>query len=177
MKRVGEMSLTELGALICSHLLGRNIHVTLSGGSCVMIYSDGPYVSFDLDLINQYNESRRKIKAAMEEIGFKEERKYFTHPETDYFVEFPPGPLGVGDEPVKRIDEIPTETGVLRIISPTDCVKDRLAAWYHWDDRQSLDQAVWVAQKHKVDLGELARWSEAEGMVEKFKAFTQKQQA
>jgi len=57
----------------------------------------------------------------------------------------------------------------LRIISPTDCVKDRLAAYYHWGDRQSLEQAVLVAKNNEIDLHELERWSEAEGRLSAFR--------
>ena len=59
-------------------------------------------------------------------------------------------------------------TGVLRIISPTDCVKDRWAAYYYWGDRQSLEQAVMVAGDNVVDLKEVERWSEAEGNLAQF---------
>jgi len=64
----------------------------------------------------------------MQEIGFHERGRYFKHPESQFIIEFPVGPLAVGSEPVKQIDEIRFSTGVLRLISPTDCVKDRLAA-------------------------------------------------
>lgn len=64
-----------------------------------------------------------------------QEARYFIHP----------GPLAVGEEPVKKIDKIQFPTGILRVISPTDCVKDRLAAYYHWGDRQGLAQAIMVA--------------------------------
>jgi len=70
----------------------------------------------------------------MEEFGFREVGRHYAHPDTDFFVEFPPGPLSVRTEPVARIDELRLETGNLRIISPTDCVKDRLSAYYHWGE-------------------------------------------
>ena len=50
-------------------------------------------------------------------------------------------------------------------------VKDRLAAFYHWDDRQSLEQALMVTKAQKVDLLEINRWSEREGMSGKFEIF------
>lgn len=59
---------------------------------------------------------------------------------------------------------------ILRLLSPTDCVKDRLAAFYHWDDRQSLDQAILVCRDNNVDLKEIERWSLNEGMKNKFEA-------
>jgi hypothetical protein len=60
-------------------------------------------------------------------------------------------------------------TGSLRLVSPTDCVKDRLAHYFHWHDRQSLAQAILVAQKHTIDLREVAGWSKAEGMQDQFR--------
>ena len=71
-----------------------------------------------------------------------EENRYFRHPLSKFFFEFPPGPLTVGQEPVKVIDEVKLETGILKVISPTDSVKDRLAAYYHWGDQQGLEQAL-----------------------------------
>ncbi len=97
----------------------------------------------------------------MIEMGFFEEGRYYKHPETQYLVEFLPGPLSIGAEPVMQVDEIRLSTGILRIISPTDCVKDRLAAYYHWGDQQSLAQAIFVARDQKVDINEIRRWSEA----------------
>ena len=103
---IASMSLIELGSHICTALAKANIDVVLSGGSCVQIYSDGAYTSYDLDMINRYNDPFKKIKLVMESLGFQEEGKYFTHPDTHYFIEFPPGPLGVGDATVSSIHEI-----------------------------------------------------------------------
>lgn len=163
--------MTELASYVCSELEKSDINVVLSGGSCVEIYSRGDYTSYDLDLINRYNETFFKIKKAMLNLGFKEEGKYFIHEDTKYFIEFPSGPLGVGDEPVNKIDEIKTKYGILKLLTPTDCVKDRLAAYFHWDDEQSLTQAVWVASKNDIDLKNIEKWSIKEQSIEKFNNF------
>jgi hypothetical protein len=127
------------------------------------------YVSKDIDLVNVHFVERRRIKIAMEEIGFREEGRYFEHPDTKLLVEFPPGPLSVGDEPIRQVDEIRYKTGTLRVISPTDCIKDRLVAYYHWGDQQCLAQAILVAQNKEIDMDEIERWSKMEGMGQKFK--------
>ncbi len=44
-----------------------------------------------------------------------------------------------------------------------------LAAFYHWGDRQALAQAVMVTHTARVDLSEIAAWSQAEGMEDQFK--------
>jgi hypothetical protein len=122
----------------------------------------------DLDFVNMAFTKRDRIKAVMESLGFHEENRYFRHPDTDMLVEFPPGPLGVGEEPVKQIDEIETGAGMLRIISPTDCVKDRLTWYYHDKDTECLRQAVLVANSTAIDLSEIERWSKVEGKHREF---------
>jgi hypothetical protein len=168
-KPIGEMSIKELAAFVSEHLRRHGIDVVLSGGACVTIYSDGKYTSLDLDFIDNRAPSRKVLKKVLEEIGFQEENRYFKHPETLFFLEFPAGPLAVGREPVKEVIFLEVSTGRLKIISPTECVKDRLAAYYHWQDRQSLEQAIMVAQANEVDLHEIERWSRAEGKLTEFR--------
>lgn len=168
---IKSMNMTELAAYVCSELEKNNIDVVLSGGSCVEIYSRGDYTSYDLDLINRYNETFYKIKNVMLDLGFKEEGKYFIHDDTKYFIEFPSGPLGVGDEHVSKIDKIKTKYGILKLLTPTDCVKDRLAAYFHWDDEQSLTQAIWVALRNDIDLDNIEKWAKKEQSIEKFNKF------
>src|SRR5215211_6507833 len=168
MKPVSKMTQGEFGAFIQSQLREKGIEVILSGGAAVAIYSNNKYVSNDLDLINIYGINRRKIRDTMTAIGFYEEGRYFRHPDSQFFVEFPPGPLTIGEEPVKQIVEKKLSTGTLKIISATDSVKDRLAAYYHYDDQQSLLQAILVAQQNKIDVGEVRRWSLAGGKLKEF---------
>ena len=174
MKLIKNMSQAELAAYIQDSLRAKGIKVVLSGGSAVSFYSSNKYVSKDLDLIHDGFARRREIKSAMEEIGFQEKGRYFVNPETEFFVEFPRGPLSVGDEPVKEISEFDLPTGTLRVISPTDCVKDRLCAFYFWNDQQGLAQAILVAKSQDVDLKEIKRWSKAEGKEQEYEMFKDK---
>lgn len=171
MKPVVDMSMEELAAYVCSQLEAAGIETVLSGGSCVQIYSEGKYTSDDIDLIDRFNGGHTRIKQVMFDMGFKEHNRYFVHEDTEYFIEFPRGPLGVGDAPVHDIATLEEETGILKLLTPTDCIKDRLAAYYHWDDPQSLEQAVWVAQQNPFDMDAVKTWSVQEGMMEKFTVF------
>lgn len=162
------MSRLELAGFVSAECRKNGINVVLSGGSCVSIYSEEKYVSMDLDFVNVAFTKRNLIRNVMESLGFHEENRYFRHPDTDLLVEFPPGPLGVGEEPIKKIDELQTGTGVLRIISPTDCVKDRLVWYYHERDTECLRQAILVASHRAIDLKEIERWSKAEGSSREF---------
>jgi hypothetical protein len=70
--------------------------------------------------------------------------------------------LAVGSEPVQEIYRFPLETGTLKIISPTDAVKDRLLGYFYWRDRQSLQQTFLIARDQEVDFDELDRWAQVE---------------
>ena len=174
MKKIKNMSQVELAAYIQDALQAEGIDVVLSGGSAVSFYSSDKYVSKDLDLINVRFAKRSKIKSVMEELGFNEQGRYFINSKNKFFVEFPDGPLSVGEEPVKQIKEFELTTGTLRVLSPTDCVKDRLCAFYFWNDLQGLAQAILVTKNQKVDLREVKRWSKAEGKEAQFEVFVNK---
>lgn len=174
MKSIQDMDQIELAAFIQSYLNQAGIEVVLSGGSAVSFYSSNQYVSKDLDLINVKFTRHNRMKSVMEEIGFHEQGRYFVHPDAKYFVEFPDGPLSVGEEPVKEVSNIHLSTGILRVISATDCVKDRLCAFYFWSDQQGLAQAILVSKAQKVDLKEIQRWSKAEGKEQEFNLFREK---
>ena len=169
MKSIADMTRAELTAYIQSHLRNNDIEVVLSGGSAVSIYSGEKYVSLDLDLVTITYSRRSKIRQVMLEIGFHQIGRHFEHPETRFLVEFPSGPLSVGRQPVSSILIQEYETGTLKIISPEDCVKDRLAAYYHWGDRQALAQALIVTKEQSVALSTIALWSQAEGKIDEYK--------
>jgi len=173
-KSVSEMNRLQLAAFVAAEFQRREINIVLSGGACVSIYSAEEYVSMDLDFVNVRFVKRAVIREAMLALGFSEENRYFRHPEAELLVEFPEGPLSIGEEPVKQIHEIATDTGVVRIISPTDCVKDRLAWYYHDNDTECLEQAILVAARNDVDLEEIERWSRGERKSDAFKIFNEK---
>jgi hypothetical protein len=170
-KSISRMTQAELAAYVQSHLRTKGINVVLSGGAAVAIYTANKYVSADIDLVDINYVARKRLTEAMLGIGFGEKNRYFIHPGTNHIVEFPPGPLSVGEEPVKRINEMKFSTGILRIISATDCVKDRLAAYYFWNDRQSLAQAILVAENSRVSISEIKRWSRTTGNLKEFEIF------
>jgi hypothetical protein len=164
------MSAEELAGLVCHTLQSAGIVVTLTGGACVAIWSRGQYVSDDLDFIEDGPVPRSRVRDALQPLGFRPRGRHFVHPDTPFFVEFPTGPLMVGDEPVQAVTERKTSAGKLRLLSPTDCVKDRLAAYFHWNDRQAL----LVAKAQKISLSDLRRWAQSERSEEKFAVFRQR---
>lgn len=168
--KLGDLTQVEFTAWVQTALRKVGIDTVLSGGSCVSVWSDNAYISEDIDLIVDGIAWRTKIRAAMLELGFTEKNRYFVHPESRWFVEFPNGPLTVGEERPKKIVVRKLRSGSLTLLSATDCIKDRLTWWFHGQDRQCLEQAVAVAQANTVDLRELKRWAAGERMAESFRA-------
>ena len=164
------MNRAELAAYIQEQLRESNIDVVLSGGSCVSIYSNNQYVSMDLDLVNNniFPLKKKLVNASMNKIGFIKYDRHYIHPDTEIIVEFPLGPLAVGEEQISNINTIELSTGNLSIISPTDCVKDRLTWFYHDNDLQGLHQALLVAKSNQIDIAEVERWSKSEDKEEEF---------
>ena len=72
------------------------------------------------------------------------------------FLERPP--LGIGEDNNIVADEVEVDGEIIKIYSPTDCVKDRLASYIHFKAPECLDQAVLVAQIHPVKLDEIKAW-------------------
>ncbi|OGC23220.1 hypothetical protein A2291_08250 [candidate division WOR-1 bacterium RIFOXYB2_FULL_42_35] len=172
-KPLVNLSIKELAAIVGSKLKEHGIDAVLTGGAAVTIYSDNRYQSLDLDFVaNAVEYQPKEINTAMAELDFELQTEgFFEHVDCPYVVEFIQPPLAVGQEPVKKIVTLKTKRGNFRILSTTDCVKDRLAAYYHWNDLQSLDQALMVARRHKVDLKEIKRWSKVEGHLKKCQKF------
>lgn len=141
----------------------------MTGGAVVSIYSEGKYVSKDADFLSATD--HLTIQQTMLDAGFKNLGKDFFHDDTDFTVEFPGSELVIGDEPMKPEGQIKDGKFTLKLLSPTQCVMDRLAAFYHWSDRQSLEQAVMVAQNHPVKLLKIKKWSEREGMLDRYEVF------
>lgn len=142
------MSRKEFAAAVVHQLEKHYISCVLVGGACVSIYTEEQHVSHDLDFISPY--SHEAITNALAEIGFQKEGRYFVHPQSKMYVEFPSGPIAIGHQlPVKPEGQIKAKNTV-KMYSPTQCVMDRLAAWFHWNDRRSLIHALWVCEKHNT---------------------------
>ena len=169
MKITKDMSLGELAALIATELRKLKIDTVLTGGAVVSIYTANRYQSSDLDYISPND--HKDIEKALVGFGFEKKGRIFTHPDTDFYVEFPKGPLAIGGEVVEAEGEVIIEGRKLILLSPTQSVMDRLSAFYHWNDRQSLDQAVWITEKHPVNIERIRSWSDLEGESEKFIEF------
>lgn len=141
MADLSKLTIAELAALICGTLEKEGLHATLSGGACAQIYSDSRYVTGDLDFVVNYlwSDNDKKIEKVMSSLGFQKTGRIYMSKNVTYSVEFPPGPLGIGDEYQIRPVELSLPTGKHSLLSPTDSAKDRLAGYFYANDAQCLE--------------------------------------
>jgi len=164
-----KITLKEFALRVGNILKQASIDAVLTGGAVVSIYTDNKYQSFDLDFIT--HSSLKDLEKAFKGTGFYHEGRYFKHPETEFFIDFPAPPLSVGNAPVTEFREIVSKNHYLKLLTPTHCVMDRLAAHYHWNDQQALVQALMVAWENAIDLKKIKEWSYEEGMKKKYEYF------
>lgn len=172
MTDLSSIDLKNLAILIYETLKKSNIDVILVGGACVSIYSQNRYQSFDLDFVTY--EELKPIEKALSKLGFKRTGRCFSHDECSYVIDFVNPPIAVGHESIHQFNTLKTSSGSLQLLSPTDCIKDRLASFFHWNDAQALEQALMVAEDHLIDLNNLKHWAKTEGFEKKFEEFLRK---
>ena len=143
-------NMTEMAGIIASHLAEHKIAVVLVGGLAVEIYSQNLYLTKDIDMVNTNYTPTKTLQLAMAKLGFSKQGRVFVNSTTEITVEFPSAPLSVGDELITQTTTIPTSHGDIPILTVEDVAKDRLAAFIHWQDTQSLVQATAVMLKHQL---------------------------
>jgi hypothetical protein len=162
----------ELWKYVASHLSKNGVDTLLVGGAVVAIYSEGAYKSGDLDFV-QITFFNRKLPALMKEIGFEvRESRHYSHPKCKHLIiDFVSGPPGIGEDTQIIPAEMKVNGAVIKLYSPTDCIRDRLASYIHFKAPEGLDQAVLVAQKQPFDRAKVKQWCKEEGAPQAFLDF------
>ena len=164
-------TLREVVLAVGAALDRHGVKAVLTGGACASIHSAGAYTSLDLDFVVTSQTTQQILDTALADIGFSRSGDRYLHPNTQFWVEFPRGPLAVGGDYKIRPITLRDKTGRANTLSATDSCRDRLAAFYHWNDRQSLEVAVQIARRQRVNLKKIRQWSEREGHLEPFEEF------
>jgi hypothetical protein len=161
-----------LWKFVATHLSRQGIDTVLVGGAVVTIYSEGAYPSDGLDLV-QLNHLSQDLPKAMSEIGFElKDNRHYQHPHCKHlFLEFSSGPIGIGNDTRISPDEMRVDGTVIKIFSPTDCIRDRLASTIHFNAMECLDQAILVAKNQPFNDSRIKKWCASEGSPETYKEF------
>ena len=166
-----QSSLADVAVAVGDALRRAGIRAVLTGGACANLYSGGVYQSLDADFVLGESTTLEDLDRALATLGFRRDRDRYVHASVSFFVEFPTGPLGIGED--FRIRPVWRSRRAARTLalSATDACRDRLAAYYHWNDRQSLAAAVAIAARNRVAFGKVREWSRQEGNLEGYSTF------
>lgn len=164
-------SLGDVAVAVGDALRRADIRAVLTGGACAHLYSGGVYQSLDADFVLTRPCRVEDLDRALATLGFRRVRDRYAHRRVPYLIEFPSGPLGIGDE--FRIRPVWKRRGWARTLalSATDACRDRLEAFFHWSDRQSLAAAVAIAAQNRVAFRKVREWSRKEGHLEGYATF------
>jgi hypothetical protein len=154
----------------------------LTGGSAAAVYAPQSYMSNDADFVLDNDEPLDNVSAALAPLGFLRDgrSRIFYHPQSQFTVDFPKGPLSVGGDYISETAVLQREGVTLRVLTRRDCVRDRLAHFYYWDDYTALNAAVSVAAElANADLDALCKWTQRESpaLLEKFQEFQRRRTA
>jgi hypothetical protein len=165
-------TLRELAFIVGAALADAGTIAVLSGGGAATVYAPESNQSRDLDFILGFRSALMGAsKQPLIDLGFEERGATFYHPAIPFSVEFPAGPLAIGDELITEWDTLEENQRVLNILTPTDCVRDRLAWFVYYNDFRAVDQAVAVAARQPFHLDVVRDWCGREGAAQKFDVF------
>lgn len=171
MKLSRTSSLADVAVATGDALRRAGIRAVLTGGACANLYSGGVYQSSDADFVLAGQCSTNDVDRALSTLGFAREGDRYVHRLVVFFVEFPSGPLGIGRDLRIRPVWRSRRAAKTLALSATDACRDRLAAFYFWNDLQGLAAAVAIAARNRVAFAKVRAWSRGEGHAEGYIVF------
>lgn len=163
-------SLADVAFAVCTALDSAGIVAVLTGGSAATYYVPAVYQSRDADFILRYGVGLRDVVPALESIGFRlRDSGDFEHPNLQYTVEFPKGPLAIGSDLVTSWATERRENELLHILTPTDVVRDRFLHYFAWSDLSAYAAALAIARamRDRVDWNAFEMWARREAEADR----------
>ncbi len=114
-----------------------------------------------------------EVCTALAALGYQREGDFYRHTSSPFPLEFPPGPLAIGEDLITTWNTERRRKQLLHVLTPLDSCRDRLASYLFWNDLSGLEQALAVhrARADEVDLEELRGWCLREGQAKKFELY------
>jgi len=168
-------SLVDYCFIVCTAMERAGTQCVLTGGSAATFYAPNAHQSLDADFVIMKSAKGDGATAALSELGFTQSQSgLYKHAESVFTLEFPAGPLGIGDDLIAAWDTIRRDGQVLYVITRTDSVRDRLSSFYYYSDRSALSAAVDVAKSGPIEMGIISAWSRREGQMPRFREFEER---
>lgn len=134
-------SLAEVAARASRALEDAGIPVAVVGGSAVALHAPRIYTSKDIDFAALRGTTRREFAQAVRRLGFTPSGRDFVHPDTAYTLDLVADTPYVDQRPITTFAKVRTRFGPVTVYKFEDAIADRIAAFVHWGDVESLDVA------------------------------------
>jgi hypothetical protein len=122
-----------------------NLDVVVVGGSAIEIYTEGAYVSGDIDLVGP----REALGKTLRAWGFQHESRVWFHRAGGLTFDLV-GPHYNGR--ADRTQRVETPYGPVRLAGPEDLIVKRLIAAAYWKTPEEFSQAVLRAVRHRETI-------------------------
>ncbi|MDR3243901.1 MAG: hypothetical protein LBT79_04050, partial [Elusimicrobiota bacterium] len=129
---------------------------------------------YDFDFVCEH--TLDEIEIALNAICFKRNGRLFINDKCKFTLDFVAPPVMIAQEHISDKSILKTKFGDLYLLTPMDCVRDRLAAYYFWNDPQCFQQALLVYKNYtaQIDINIIKNWSIKENFKDKFEEFLKK---
>ncbi len=170
-------TLREVAFEVCTAYAQIGEQIVLTGGSAATVYAPDAYQSQDIDFVFEFWTTNISSQPLIN-LGFSQDRQQWRHSSSHFTVDFIRGPLMVGEDQIESWQTLREGAKVLHILTPTDCLRDRLA-WFiapMRPDFSALEQALSVAAKlgTEVDMTLVEDWSRRENSHDRFLMFLER---
>jgi hypothetical protein len=152
-----ERRLLYFGALLGREKPLSGSHLIIVGGSAIEVYTRGRYVSGDIDVVGP----RDVLASVLEGWGFRKEGRMWHRADWKMAVDL------VGNEysgDLRRVREVVTPYGSVRIAAVEDLLVKRLASAKHWRIPSDIEQALLIALGYETEID----WSYVESLSSRY---------
>jgi hypothetical protein len=136
--------------------------LTVVGGSALEIYTEGAYVSQDVDLLV---ENHTRVERVLRQWGFARAGMYWTSPNFRFSVQIV-GRFDSGSRSRNRI--LSTRYGRIRLAAIEDIVVKRLIEARHWNRPAALAEAILAVERYgaRMDWDYVALIAKKDGVAD-----------
>jgi hypothetical protein len=171
-------TIEEFWMYVAANLKKSGFDTILVGGGVATIYSDGAYMSGDIDLVMaSMMQSSGDVGKALNEMGFNKKRqRSYSKEGCRFTIDVSSFPVTIGEDYIaeKSLKEAIYNGESVKMLSSTDCILDRLNKAYHYADETAFDAAVEVAKRQPYKIERIKEFCHANKMTGLFDRFIKK---
>ncbi|HET9341307.1 MAG TPA: hypothetical protein VFO25_00080 [Candidatus Eremiobacteraceae bacterium] len=154
-------SLSEVAAEASRALANAGIPVAVVGGSAVTLHAPDVYTSKDIDFAALRGTTRRAFAEAVAPLGFSASGRDFVHDDTPFTLDLVADTPYIDRRPVTTFVTVKTPHGPVTVYKFEDAIADRIAAFLHWGDLESLE----IAERALRAQASKVRWAPVESAL------------